>query len=163
MKMWVYACRNALFVTTWQVNQMSPFCLSASGCLFRFLSRLPSHFCLPCDVSLCHVRSFNQKEDTGDAIIFIIISSCKNIKNSSEILIFFKKFSRNWIMFYQSKVYQNLNICRIVLRVLQHICERISSDVWDFEINVNLKFDITHQKFHLKLLSCLVNQYLKCN
>lgn len=41
-------------------------------------------------------------------------------------------------MFHQSKIYQNLNNLRIVLRVLQHFCERISSDGSE----INLKFNI---------------------
>ena len=110
---------------------------------------------------MCHCVTsgvLTRKKIQGTRLFLLSSVHVKNIRISSEFFYFLQKFRRNWNMFYQSRDYQNLNICRIVLRVLQHICERISSDVWDFEINVNLKFNITHQKFHLKLLSCTVNQ-----
>ena len=51
-----------------------------------------------------------------------------------------------WNMFHQSKIYQNLNSLRIVLRVLQHFCERISSD--GSEINLKFNIGIVSQVFY---------------
>ena len=122
----VYACWNVCDNLA-QVNQMSwVLFLRLLSRFFRSLS--------PITLLLqCHVKK---------SWVTRLFSSSVHVTNTSEIFWFFIEFPSLikivWNMFHQSKIYQNLNNLRIVLRVLQHFCERISSDGSE----INLKFNI---------------------